>query len=119
MPTIDFSRRVSNKVIVADVAAYNSLSTIKSYVPVREEASVKSLKAAYDDMLAKQKKEDEQAAIAKSAADAARQAEVAFHDTVMAMRETVRGQFGPNSDEAQSVGYKKKSEYKRSRRKSA
>jgi hypothetical protein len=28
----------------------------------------------------------------------------------------VRGQFGPNSDATQAIGYKKKSEYKRPRR---
>lgn len=119
MNTIDFSRRVPVKTISADVASYHGLNTIPGYVPVRVEASVESIKAAYDAMLMAQKKEVELTAILKSAMDAARQADVAFHDTILAMKESVRGQFGPNSDEAQSIGYKKKSEYKRPRRRQA
>lgn len=55
-------------------------------------------------MLAKRQKENELQAMIKTASDAARQAEVEFHDMVMAMKESVRGQFGPNSDEAQAIG---------------
>lgn len=119
MNTIDFSRRVSLKAISADIAAYHGLNTITNYVPTRSEAMPKGLKTAYDAMLTKQQKETELTAMLKAAADAARQAEVDFHSAILAMKESVRGQFGPNSDEAQSVGYKKKSEYKRPRRRSA
>ncbi|MGB3571225.1 MAG: hypothetical protein WA783_02755 [Phormidesmis sp.] len=119
MTTVNFSRRISAKTISADINAYHGLSTIIGYTSKRVEATPKSLELAYDDMLAKQKREAELAANMKSAADATRQAEVEFHAAVLAMKESVRGQFGPNSDEAQSVGYKKKSEYKRPRRRSA
>ncbi|NJL88228.1 MAG: hypothetical protein HC886_23360 [Leptolyngbyaceae cyanobacterium SM1_1_3] len=119
MNTVDFSRRVSAKIINADISAFHGLSAISNYIPVRDEASPKMLQAAYEAMVAKQQKETEFEATFKAAADAARQAEVEFHDKVMAMKESVRGQFGPNSDEAQAVGYKKKSEYKRPRRRSA
>jgi hypothetical protein len=67
-------------------------------------------------MLAKQKQEIELTTPARAAVDAARQAEVEFHEAVLSMKESVRGQFGPNSDEAQAIGYKRKSEYKRPRR---
>ena len=119
MTTVDFSRRISPKTITADIAAYNGLSTVNNYVPTRSEATPTGIKAAYDAMLAKQKKETELIAMTKSAADAARQAEVEFHGAVLAMKESVRGQFGPNSDEAQAIGYKRKSEYKRPRRRTA
>jgi hypothetical protein len=89
---------------------------ITKYIPVRSEATPEELKNAYDAMLALQQQETELTAKIKAVADAARQAEVNFHDAVLAMKETVRGQFGPNSDEAAAVGYKKKSEYKRRRR---
>ena len=56
---------------------------------------------------------------AKAATDKARQAEWEFHNAVMAMKEAVRGHFGSDSDEAQAVGYKKKSEHKRPRRRAA
>ncbi|MEM9090355.1 MAG: hypothetical protein AAGC93_16595 [Cyanobacteria bacterium P01_F01_bin.53] len=119
MTAVNFSRRVAVKTLNNDLSAYHGLGTITGYKPSRNEASAKTLKSAYDAMMAKQKKETELTAMVKSAADAARQAEVSFHDAVLAMKESVRGQFGPNSDEAQSVGYKKKSEYKRPRRRSA
>jgi hypothetical protein len=98
---------------------YHGLSTVVGYITVRSEATPVGLKDAYEVMLEKQKKETELAAQIKASADAARQAEVTFHSAVLAMKESIRGQFGPNSDEAQAVGYKKKSEYKRPRRQSA
>ncbi|MEH2022981.1 MAG: hypothetical protein V7K62_05150 [Nostoc sp.] len=54
---------------------------------------------------------------ANAAADAARLAEWEFHNAVLAMKEVVRGQYGADSDQAQAVGLKKKSEYKRPSRK--
>jgi hypothetical protein len=119
MNTVDFSRRVSVKNLSADIDSFHGLSTITNYIPVRSEATPEALKAAYEAMLAKQQKETELMATLKAAAAAARLAEVEFHDRVMAMKESVRGQFGPNSDEAQAIGYKKKSEYKRRTRRSA
>ncbi|MGC1306411.1 MAG: hypothetical protein WA885_04220 [Phormidesmis sp.] len=119
MTTVNFSRRVSSRTITTDIAAYHGLSTVTDYVPTRNEATPKNIKSAYDAMLAKQKRETELAAMLKAASDAARQSEVDFHSAVLAMKESIRGQFGPNSDEAQAVGYKKKSEYKRPRRRSA
>ena len=116
MTTVDFSRRVPPKTIEADIDSFHGTSFIKNYIPVRSEATLEAIKAGYDAMRAKQQQETELLAAIKAASDAARLAEVEFHDMVMAMKETVRGQFGPNSDEAQAVGYKKKSEYKRRRR---
>ncbi|MGB3672003.1 MAG: hypothetical protein WA984_17955 [Phormidesmis sp.] len=119
MNTVNFSRRISPKTITADITAYHGLTTINNYVPVRTEATPSNIQATYDAMVDKQKKETELTAKMKAATDATRQAEAEFHAAVLAMKESVRGQFGPNSDEAQAVGYKKKSEYKRPRRRSA
>jgi len=119
MTTLNFSRRIPAKTISNDITAYHGSGTITDYIPTRPEATPKNLERAYSGMIAKQKKETEATATMKSAADAARQAEAEFHAAVLAMKESVRGQFGPNSDEAQAVGYKKKSEYKRPRRRSA
>ena len=119
MTTANFSRRLAAKTIAADIDAYHGLGAIPNYATSRTEATPKSIKSAYDAMISKQKKETELAAMVKASADAARQAEVTFHNAVLAMKESVRGQFGANSDEAQAVGYKKKSEYKRPRRRSA
>lgn len=58
-------------------------------------------------------------AMYRAAADAARLAEWEFHNAVIAMKEVVRGQFGSDSNEAQAVGLKKKSDRKRSVRQRA
>ena len=116
MNKIDYSKKIPAKVIDADIESFHGLSFITNYIPVRSEATPEELKAAYDAMFSLQKQEVELAAQIKATSDAARQAEVEFHEAVLAMKETVRGQFGPNSDEAAAIGYKKKSEYKRRRR---
>jgi hypothetical protein len=116
MNKIDYSKKIPAKVIDADIDSFHGLSFITNYIPVRSEATPEELKATYDAMFSLQKQEVELAAQIKATSDAARQAEVEFHEAVLAMKETVRGQFGPNSDEAAAIGYKKKSEYKRRRR---
>jgi hypothetical protein len=40
-----------------------------------------------------------------------------FHNTMLAVKEQVIAQFGKNSDQAQALGLKKKSEYKAPTRK--
>ena len=67
-------------------------------------------------MQSMRQKETELQAMLKAASDAARQAEWEFHNSILSMKEAVRVQFGPDSNAAQSIGYKKKSEYKRPRR---
>ncbi len=68
-------------------------------------------------MLAQQQAQTEKLALYRSAADAARLAEWEFHNAVLAMKEVVRGQYGLDSDQAQAIGLKKKSDRKRPTRK--
>ncbi len=56
---------------------------------------------------------------AQSCYDHARRAEWEFHEAVLTMKQSVPGQFGPNSDEIQALGYKRKSLRKRNRRRNA
>ncbi|MBD2258438.1 hypothetical protein [Pseudanabaena sp. FACHB-2040] len=119
MAIVNITRRLPGKVIEADINALNGLGTVTKYIPVRSEATPEALKDVYETMLAKQQKETELTVTLKAAADAVRQAEWDFHNAVLAMKESIKGQFGPDSDAAQAVGYKKKSEYKRRRRRSA
>lgn len=119
MPVINIARRLPAKTISADIDSYNGLGTVSGYVPVRAEATPETLKANYEAMLAKQQKETELQVMVKAAADEAKRAEWEFHNSVLAMKEAVRAQFGPDSNNAQAIGYKKKSEYKRRRRASS
>lgn len=107
------SRRLSPQIISQDTDAFNGLGTIVSYKTTRSEATPEGLQTVYQTMLTKQQIEIEQQARFKSAADEARRAEWEFHNAVLAMKEVVRGQFGADSNEAQAVGLKKKSDRKR------
>jgi hypothetical protein len=113
MPTADTSRRVTPNIIKQDIDSFNGLKTITGYTTARAEALPEALLQAYNEMLAKQSDETEKQALFKSAADASKQAEWNFHNAVLAMKESVKGQFGSDSDAAQAVGFKKKSERKR------
>jgi hypothetical protein len=48
----------------------------------------------------------------KAARDNAVKKERAFHEAMLAAKDQIRAQFGASSDEYQSIGLKKKSEYK-------
>ncbi|MBW4460773.1 MAG: hypothetical protein KME47_11145 [Nodosilinea sp. WJT8-NPBG4] len=119
MPIVNITRRLPVKTISNDIDSLNSLGTVEGYTPVRTDASPEALKANFNTMLARQQKETELQAMVKAASDAARQAEWEFHNSILGMKEAVRAQFGPDSNAAQAIGYKKKSERKRPRRRSA
>ncbi|NJN05076.1 MAG: hypothetical protein HC816_22900 [Leptolyngbyaceae cyanobacterium RM1_1_2] len=116
MPIVIMTRRLPVKTLGADVNSLNGLGTVEGYIPVRNEAAPEALRTRFETMQTLQQKETELQAMLKAASDAARQAEWDFHASVLSMKEAVRAQFGPDSNAAQSIGYKKKSEYKRPRR---
>jgi hypothetical protein len=107
------NRRLSPQVIGQDIDSLHGLKTINEYVTLRPEASNANLQQTYQIMLEQQQHETETLALHRAAADAARLAEWEFHNAVLAMKEVVRGQYGSDSNEAQSVGLKKKSDRKR------
>ncbi|MFN6461377.1 MAG: hypothetical protein RMZ41_005955 [Nostoc sp. DedVER02] len=117
MTTQNTTRRLRPQLISEDVTSWHGLQTINTYETNRAEASAAKLQQAYQAMLAQQQAETEKQTLYRAAADAARLAEWEFHNTVLAMKEVVRGQYGLDSDQAQAVGLKKKSEYKRPSRK--
>ena len=115
----DTNRRLTPSILQQDIDAHHGLQTVKDYKTARDEATPAALQSAYDAMLAKQREETEKQALFKAAADAARLAEWNFHNSVLAMKEAVKGQYGSDSDEAAAVGFKKKSERKRPSKKKA
>ncbi|MFH7029683.1 MAG: hypothetical protein ACHBN1_31050 [Heteroscytonema crispum UTEX LB 1556] len=117
MPAQDKTRRLPPQAISQDITSWHGLQTISTYDTTRADASVANLQQAYQAMLAQQQAETEKLALYRAAADAARLAEWEFHNAVLAMKEVVRGQYGSDSDQAQAVGLKKKSDRKRPNRK--
>lgn len=116
MATQDTSRRLRPALLSKDIDSLHGLRTVSKYFTNRPEATPEALQIAYEQMIDRQQAETEQLAIAKAATDAARLAEWEFHNAILAMKEAVRGQFGSDSNEAQAIGYKKKSERKRPKR---
>jgi len=113
MPLQNTSRRLSAQLLDQDIDALNGFNTVQGYSTKRKEATPEALQQAYQTMLTQQQTETEKLALYRAAADAARLAEWEFHNAILAMKEVVRGQFGTDSNEAQSVGLKKKSDRKR------
>jgi hypothetical protein len=112
MPSTDTNRRLRP-------GSMYGLDAVTNYITGRPEATPAALQTAHDEMVAAQREETEILARAKAATDKARLAEWQFHTNVLAMKESVRGQFGSDSNEAQAIDYKKKSERKRPRRAAA
>ncbi len=119
MPSPDITRRLTNTLLSQDVDSLNGLKAIPTYETTRPQASLKTLQHAYQTMLTQQQLETEKLALYRAATDAARLAEWEFHNAVLAMKEFVRGQYGSDSNEAQAVGLKKKSDRKRPTRQKA
>ncbi len=117
MPTQDTTRRLPPQSISQDINSLHGFQTISTYNTTRADASAANLQQAYQTMLNFQQAEIEKLTLYRAASDAARLAEWEFHNAVLAMKEVVRGQYGSDSDQAQAVGLKKKSERKRSNRK--
>ncbi len=117
MTAQDKTRRLPSQSISQDITSLHGLQTITTYNTTRADASIANLQQAYQTMLAQQQAETEKLALYRAAADAARLAEWEFHNAVLAMKEVVRGQYGSDSDQAQAIGLKKKSERKRPNRK--
>ncbi|MBW4571249.1 MAG: hypothetical protein KME31_25505 [Tolypothrix carrinoi HA7290-LM1] len=117
MAAQDTTRRLSPRLISQDVDSLHGLQTITTYDTTRTDASATKLQQAYQAMLTQQQAETEKLTLYRAAADAARLAEWEFHNAVLAMKDVVRGQYGTDSDQAQAVGLKKKSDRKRPIRK--
>ncbi|MBD2607778.1 hypothetical protein H6G81_25420 [Scytonema hofmannii FACHB-248] len=111
------TNRLRSQTISQDIDSLHGLQTVSTYNTTRADASNANLQQAYQAMLISQQTETEKLAIYRAAADAARLAEWEFHNAVLAMKEVVRGQYGSDSDQAQAVGLKKKSDRKRPSRK--
>ncbi|MEH2255118.1 hypothetical protein [Nostoc sp.] len=111
------TNRLRPQLISQDIDSFHGLQTVSTYNTTRADASTAKLQEVYQAMLISGQTETEKLALYRAAADAARLAEWEFHNAVLAMKEVVRGQYGSDSDQAQAVGLKKKSDRKRPSRK--
>jgi hypothetical protein len=110
-------RPIDQRVLQDDIEAYAGLLGISDYAPTNvafEAANGTALKAA---MEASQIKAIQDRAVYEASRDKQCADEWAFHDYIRNMRIQVKAQYGEDSDEVQTVGLKKKSEYKNPKRK--
>ena len=106
------TRRNSPQIISDDVDSFNALVGVDGYDPSNTDYTVAKVTAAKTAMETAQQAETQAEAAWKAARDNANAKEWAFHNLVLGAKQQVVAQFGNDSDEAQAVGLKKKSEYR-------
>lgn len=105
------TKQLAPAVLAEDREVYTAVKAIRNYAPANQDFSV----AALDDSFAIMEAAQAEELRAKAAWDAARDnkvaAEWAFHNRTLGAKDQTKAQFGPNSNELQSLKLKKKIEY--------
>ncbi|HEX3559379.1 MAG TPA: hypothetical protein VHU19_09245 [Pyrinomonadaceae bacterium] len=112
------TKRLNPSVLEADKTAFAALQSITNYTPANPAYTTAAVAAAHDELLAAQTTEAQTAAAAAAARDNAVSKEWNFHNLMLIVKDHATAQFGRNSNEVQSLGRKKASEYKPRARKS-
>ncbi len=110
------TRPIKPDVLAADRQSFAALQNVTGYAPANSAYSVASVTAALADLDAKLAKVAQAEAAAKAARDEAVASAWNFHDKMVGVKDSVSAQFGKDSNELQTVGRKKQSEYKKSAR---
>jgi hypothetical protein len=110
-------RRLSKATLQEDLNAYAALQAIPDYAPLNAEFSLANVTASHDTMQESRTSEVQQKAAANAARDKTATDEWAFHNKILGAKKQIAAQYGEDSDEIQSLGLKKKSEYKSPSRK--
>lgn len=113
----DQSRRIAPSLLTTDRQAHDALKTMTGYNPPNAAYALAALAASRQNMEDKQGAEAQAAAAAAIARDEAVAAEWDFHNAMLGAKEQVIAQYGKDSGNVQSLGLKRKSEYKAPKRK--
>lgn len=116
MPSVDTTKRLREAVIQDDIKALRGAKGFSDYVAFRPEARLSTLCELEEKMRIAQEAEIQAKAQYRATVDAAQQTEWEFHNAVLSMKKSVLAQYGDDSNEAESVGYTKKSDRKRPQR---
>ena len=107
------SGRVPAKIINEDIQAFHGLATIQGYAPHDPDLTLEAITATYEELMA------DRAALVRAqiALDIIRDkignTEQRFHGQMRGSKDSVRGQYGDDSNEYAALGMKKKSERKK------
>ena len=111
--TQNHTRSLKPSVVAADRDSVSAVQAITDYAPANADYSTQSLLAAQTEMDAKLAAVAQAEAAYKAARDDATSATHRFHNKVVGMRDSVGAQYGKDSNQFQSVGRKKTTEYKK------
>jgi hypothetical protein len=109
----DTSRRLPAAILTQDMQALKGIKTISGYKSNRPGSSLKELEATYQAILTLQQSVIDKESAYKAAIDDLKQTEWRFHNSILEMKDVVRGQYGSDSLELQTVGIKRKSSRRR------
>lgn len=112
------TRRLRPSQIQANKDNFAALKAITRYAPANPAYTVEAIDAVETSVTTSQQLESQTIAAAAAARDDAVGNEWQHHNLMLGARDQVVAQFGRDSNEAQAVGLKKKSEYKSPGRKS-
>jgi len=110
------TRRLNPIVILQDRDGFSAVQAVTDYAPANSALTVAKLKSAQNNMDAAQQAYAQALAAFESAKNDLIASEWAFHNLVLGAKDQVVAQFGADSNEAEAVGLKQKSEYKSPKR---
>jgi hypothetical protein len=111
--TQNHTKPLKPSVVTADRDSVSAVQAITDYAPANADYTTQSLLAAQVEMDAKAAAAAQADAAAKAARDDAIASTHRYHNKVVGMRDSVGAQYGKNSNQFQSVGRKKTTEYKK------
>ena len=111
--TLNHTKPLKPSVVAADRDSVSAVQAITDYAPANADYSTQSLLSAQTEMDAKLAAAAQAEAAFKAARDNATTATHRFHNKVVGMRDSVGAQYGKDSNQFQSVGRKKTTEYKK------
>jgi len=113
----DEQKRLTPEKLQADLDVLTAVKALANYAPANADYTLVKMEGIKTVLTTLQSGE----VVAKNAWEAARDDAVAqewvFHNATLEAKTQVEAQYGKNSNEYQSLGLKKKSEYKRPKRK--
>jgi hypothetical protein len=111
------SKRITPAQLQADRDSFAALQANDKYAPANPAFAIVAITAVHNGLSTDQQTEAQAVAAAAAARDNAVAREWEFHNLILGAKDQVVAQFGRDSNEAQAVGLKKKSEYKARKRK--
>ncbi len=107
------SRRIKPALLQDDLDAQVALAGMADYKPANANYSAANITTALTALQTAQQAELRAQIALDTARDAAAAAEWKFHEIMLGAKDQVIAQYGKSSDQLQSLGLKKKTEYKR------